>query len=183
MATSADRILLALIVCSLDLLGAPPSQSRLENVKWTSEANVTRIEVALTASARFRVGRLNNPPRIYVDLLDTVIDAALKVREFPVDDALLSQIRIGTGNSSARVVMEVEPRPKESVRILSYPWRLTIDLMPAYKPLVLPKPERSSVTPVPQIPSEIPSATLQLPAPRPPFPVPSVALPPPPAVT
>src|SRR4051794_7363114 len=85
-----------------------PAASQLEvtDVRFWTLSEVTRIAIQTNGEFRFRSDHLNNPERLFFDVLATKPHQGAKgVRVIPVDDKLLKRIRIAeTQPGMTRVV-------------------------------------------------------------------------------
>jgi hypothetical protein len=85
--------------------------------------------MALDGEPKYRVGRLRDPDRIYIDLADTRVAPALHGQRIPVGDSLLRQVRIGQNQPSiARVVADLNSVPDFTVTALDDPTGLMLQL-------------------------------------------------------
>jgi hypothetical protein len=88
-----------------------------------------QVVVDLDAQVQYTVGRLSNPERIYVDLLQTKINPQLKSHLIMVGDSLLARVRIGSNRDSVtRVVLDLNSPLNYRVSELSNPTRLVVSL-------------------------------------------------------
>jgi N-acetylmuramoyl-L-alanine amidase len=99
--------------------------------------DVVRVVIELDGEPAFREERLENPPRVYVDLSSTKASSAVLDRTLRFDgDADLVR-KVWTGrqpNATTRVVLDAEGVSSFSVYPLYSPYRLVIDCIRA-KPL------------------------------------------------
>ena len=78
---------------------------------------------------KFEAQRIDNPERIFFDLLDTNLTSALLGKTFDVDDGLLKKIRVAQFQpGKARIVLEVADRSDYTTFLLTDPPRLIIDI-------------------------------------------------------
>ena len=78
---------------------------------------------------KFDAQRIDNPERIFFDLLDTNLTSALLGKTFDVEDGLLKKIRVAQFQpGKARIVLEVEDRSDYTTFLLTDPPRLIIDV-------------------------------------------------------
>jgi polysaccharide export outer membrane protein len=103
---------------------------QVTGIRQLSEQDSRQVIIDLEAQVRYTMGHLSNPERIYVDLLQTKIDAQLKSRLIDVvGDSLIARVRIGTNKDSVtRVVLDLRSSADCNVFELSNPTRLVIDL-------------------------------------------------------
>jgi len=109
-------------------------KARLTAIRFLSSNSYTRVMMDLSQGARFEAHRLpanlsgGLPPRIYVDILNTVL--ALPSNEpVQVRDGLLRQIRVGQFSPDVvRVVLDMESLRSHNIFLLPDPFRLVIDI-------------------------------------------------------
>ena len=119
----------------------PPGIVAVNNIRHWSGREYTRVVIDMDRSVRFRQGRLDDPYRIYFDLLDTQPSSELASRTFPIEDGLLEQIRVGVNRPNVvRVVLDFKRISDYNVFSLPDPYRLVVDILGTP-----PKPERPAV--------------------------------------
>src|SRR6476661_9811923 len=115
-----------------------PASSQLEitAVRFWTLTEVTRIAVETNGEFRFRSDRLDNPDRLFFDLLATKPRMGVKgVQTTVVSDKLLKRIRVAeTQPGMTRVVLDLESPVDYTASQLSNPDRLMIELRPAAPP-------------------------------------------------
>lgn len=106
----------------------------LTSIRYWSNPGYTRIVLDVSAEAVFSAHFLaadpekQVPPRLYVDIETTSIDAAMMDPKI-VDDGLLRQIRTGRPQPDrVRVVLDLDSVGDYKVFPLSDPWRIVIDI-------------------------------------------------------
>ena len=123
--------------------------------------NYTRVVISVEGSVTFNTARLKDPDRIYFDLQNSRLSAALVGKTFPVEDGFLRQIRIAQYKPTVtRVVLDVEKIRDYSVFPLPNPFRLVIDIHGPPAPLVASgqKPGRSSESAAEEKPAKLSGA-------------------------
>ena len=106
---------------------APDGRAQLTAVRYASAPGGTRVVLELDRAVRYQAGRLDHPPRLFLDLAETHL--ALAGRSFPADDPLLSAIRVAQNQQEvARVVLDLKASADYSVTLESNPPRLVIEL-------------------------------------------------------
>jgi N-acetylmuramoyl-L-alanine amidase len=158
----------------------PPGVIGVRNIRhWSdSKREYTRVVIDLDKDVKYRQGRLENPDRIYFDLLGTRVTKALASKPFPVDGGFLKQIRVGQNKpDTVRVVLDFKSISDYNVFWLPDPYRLVVDISgnkpkpaPAKRapPTVVaakPAPKRSTqlttpAAPAKSTPSKPPSETV-----------------------
>ena len=115
------------------LSGAPASPMRtapvlVRAVNRVVLPEVVRIIVELDSEVPFHHERIDNPPRVFVDLQGTQLTPALRDAVLTYPDDIVRQVRIGRhpGNTT-RVVLDVTNLAGYSFFTLYRPFRLVID--------------------------------------------------------
>jgi N-acetylmuramoyl-L-alanine amidase len=159
----------------------PPGLAQVFNLRfWSGEAS-TRVVIDVEKPVKLHHERIENPDRLFVDLLGTHLHPNLTHRSFPVGDGLLAQVRIAQNRDDVvRVVLDFKQVRDHSVFYLENPTRLVVDVRgtatPRMAALPVPAP---AVTPVPY---DGPAAEPAVPV-IPPRRLPALALPPDPSPT
>lgn len=128
------------------------SLAKLTDVRQWATPDYTRVVIDLEREVKYGVGRLSNPPRIYVDLFGTQVPPALAGKTFPVENGLLQGVRVGQLQPTvSRVVLDVGNLSDYSLFDLPNPYRLVIDVhsrsdatMASEQPQPGSKPEEQS---------------------------------------
>lgn len=95
---------------------------------WSGESS-TRVVIDLDHKVEIKQDRLQDPPRLFVDLIGTRLHPNLVGKTFPVGNAFLKQIRIGVNRENVvRVVIDFGEASSHNVFFLSDPERLVIDV-------------------------------------------------------
>jgi N-acetylmuramoyl-L-alanine amidase len=141
---------LALSLAALALAAGPGPQddprAEIVNLRRATHANFTRIVLDIGKLREYTFGELQDPGRIYVDVLQAKLNPILQGQSYPVKADYISQIRIAQKTpSTVRVVVDVEFPQVQSYRVypLYDPFRLVIDIYP-----------RLTADPAPQAPAE-----------------------------
>lgn len=150
----------------------PPGIVGVRNIRhWSdSKREYTRVVIDLDKDVKYRQGKLENPDRIYFDLLGTRVTQALASKTFPVDGDFLKQIRVGQNNpDTVRVVLDFKSISDYNVFWLPDPYRLVVDISgnkpaPAKRapPTVVaakPTPKRSTQLTTPAAPAKTTRST------------------------
>lgn len=132
----AFRAVLATITFALCLLAAAPRLVALElqEIRFWSLGEVTRVVVQFDGEFRYKWARLENPPRVFFDLPDArlAVDGAKergRMRVIPVNDSTLKQIRYAENTpGSSRVVLDLAGDHEFSASQLANPPRLIIEI-------------------------------------------------------
>ena len=103
--------------------------SHVTSVRHWSTPEYTRIAIGLERDVKFEAQRIENPERIFFDLLDTNLTSSLLGKTFDVDDGLLKKIRVAQFQpGKSRIVLEVADASDYSTSLLTDPPRLIIDI-------------------------------------------------------
>ena len=103
--------------------------AHVTSVRHWSNPGYTRVAIGLERDIKFDAQRIDNPERIFFDLLDTNLTSTLLGKTFDVDDGLLKKIRVAQFQpGKARIVLEVEDRSDYTTFLLTDPPRLIIDV-------------------------------------------------------
>jgi len=130
------RSLFPVLACfSVLLAAAPQDDPRVEivNLRRYTHPNFTRIVLDIGKLREYIPGELQDPGRIYVDVLQAKLNPILQGQSYPVKAEYISQIRISQKTrSTVRVVVDVEFSRIRSYRVyhLFDPFRLVIDIYP-----------------------------------------------------
>lgn len=126
-----------LVVCLLASLLSPAvvSAASLQEIRFWSLGEVTRVVVQLDGEFSYKWNRLEDPPRAFFDLPN--VDLAIvknardrgRMRVMEVNDALLRQIRYAeNAPGTARVVLDLNESCEISTSQLANPPRLVVEL-------------------------------------------------------
>ena len=103
--------------------------SHVTSIRHWSTPEYTRIAIGLEKDVKFEAQRIENPERIFFDLLDTNLTSSLLGKTFDVDEALLKKIRVAQFQpGKSRIVLEVADGSDYSTSMLTDPPRLIIDI-------------------------------------------------------
>ena len=102
---------------------------RLLSVRISAEEASSRVVLKTNALVRYSVGRLSNPDRLYVHLLEATVDPQLKVPQIAGQDPLVSGIQIRIEEDSVtRVVLDLKSDSEYHVSELPGGQGLAIEL-------------------------------------------------------
>ncbi|MDQ2949091.1 MAG: AMIN domain-containing protein, partial [Acidobacteriota bacterium] len=111
--------------------GTSPEPPKVTAVRFWSLMDTTRIAIEATAQFQFRSDRLQNPERLFFDLVGKPDMGPKGTKIIAVGDRLVRQIRIAeTQRGVTRVVLDLSAEVKFSTSQLSNPDRLIIDVHP-----------------------------------------------------
>ncbi len=112
----------------------PPRLATIKDIRRTVLSDAVRVTIELDSEVVFHDERLDNPPRVFVDLPTTRASAGFVDRtiRFEGDADAVRQVRVGRHpNSTTRVVLDVAGISSYSVYPLYSPYRLVIDCIRA----------------------------------------------------
>jgi N-acetylmuramoyl-L-alanine amidase len=153
--------------------GKPAADLQVTAVRFWTMGDVTRVAIEANGDFTFRRDRLNNPDRLFFDIIDARPNVGgLRFSTRQVNDKLLKQIRIAeTTPGRTRVVLDLNTSVDYTVSKLENPDRLMIEL----RALGAAKKQESSA-PASVTTTNPPAAT------TPPAPAPAPVAPPPTAL-
>ncbi len=98
-------------------------------IRYWSAPEYTRVAIDLEHDVQYQSQRIQNPERLYFDLMDAKLASDLAGKNFAVDDGLLKQIRIAQFQPDrARIVLDVDNPADFDTFLLSDPARIVIDV-------------------------------------------------------
>jgi N-acetylmuramoyl-L-alanine amidase len=102
----------------------------VRNIRHWTGTEYTRIVIDLDDEVKYEEGSVQDPARIYFDLLGARVTRDLASRSLPVGDGFLQQIRIGQNKSDVvRVVLDFQNLSEYNVFTLPDPYRLVVDIL------------------------------------------------------
>ncbi len=102
--------------------------AHIDAIQFASYPDHTLVCLVSDKEIRFRTGKLSNPERFYLDILDVTVAKELKDREIKVKDPFLKSIRVGSQLGSAvRVVFDLRPAIAEKIVVLKNPPGLLVN--------------------------------------------------------
>ncbi len=151
---------IALTTASAFALFADPALE-VTAVRFWSMTDSTRVAIETNGEFRFRSDRLQNPDRVFYDLLGAkprMVEKGVRITQ--VGDKLLKRIRVAeTQPGTTRIVLDLEDGVQVVASQLSNPERLILDLRP---PRVEPPAPSFPAAPAPETPAPVPQAAPQL---------------------
>ena len=98
-------------------------------VRPLSQVGSSQVLIDLSGDARYKIGHLSDPERVYLDFLQTEVNPRLISRRIPLQDGLINQVRIGTSEGPVtRVVVDLSVPVRYRVSKLDNPARMLIEL-------------------------------------------------------
>lgn len=95
---------------------------------WNTET-YTRLVISISGEAKYQEGRLENPPRIFLDIQNAKLSPTLAGRSFSLNDGYLSSVRFGQVKEQvARVVLDLDRITSYQISQLSGPSRILIEV-------------------------------------------------------
>src|SRR6266436_5504351 len=143
-----------LLLASTGALCSSSSQLEVTAVRFWTLPEATRVAIETNGEFRFRSDKLENPDRIFFDLLGAKPRMGVKgIHTTTVGDKLLKRIRVAeTQPGMTRIVLDLESPVEYKASQLSNPARLMIELRAA-APAALDQPQTPPLqTPQPQTP-------------------------------
>jgi len=129
----------------------------VRNIRQWTGTEYTRIVIDLDDEVKYTEGSVQDPARIYFDLLGARVTRDLASRIFPVGDGFLQQIRVGQNRADVvRVVLDFQNVSEYNVFTLPDPYRLVVDILgkaPSESAKTPPTPP-TEVAATPAIPTE-----------------------------
>src|SRR5689334_4410563 len=171
-AVLSKLLAVALVVCSA-VVGSAQTSNKVTAVRYWSTQDTTRVAVEVSAEFKYKSDHLENPPRLFFDILGA--RPVMAEKTIAVGDRLLKQIRVAeTQRGVTRIVLDLEQESDFTASQLSNPERLIIEL----RPKGANTPERAEAPPEPRKFEPPPvQAHTDPPAPKPlPAPPPLVAV-------
>ena len=112
---------------------APPEEAgvlpEVTDIRHWSSGESSTVVIDIQDQIQYEAHRLSKPERIYFDLHDTRLAAALTNRIIPVNDALLQRIRVAQPLTGVtRVVLETSSATDFSVSLEPNPYRLLVEV-------------------------------------------------------
>jgi len=102
----------------------------VRNIRQWTGTEYTRIVIDLDDEVKYTEGSVQDPARIYFDLLGARVTKDLASRIFPVRDGFLQQIRVGQNKTDVvRVVLDFQNVSEYNVFTLPDPYRLVVDIL------------------------------------------------------
>jgi len=107
----------------------PDSLALVAGVRHWVSPDYTRVVIDVEQDVQYGVGRVENPPRVYVDLQGTRPVPRINNRTFPVENGLLRGVKTGRHTPDiTRVVLYVGDLTEYSVFELPNPYRVVVDI-------------------------------------------------------
>ncbi len=129
-----------LLAAAVLFLGAKPqadNRTEIINLRYYTHPAFTRIVLDIGRLREYTSGELQQPGRIYLDVLQAKLNPILDGQSFPVKTDYLSQIVVFQKTpTTARVVIDVDFTKVRSYRAyhLFDPFRIVIDIYPRQAP-------------------------------------------------
>jgi len=125
-AVLSKLLAVALVVCSA-VVGSAQTSNKVTAVRYWSTQDTTRVAVEVSAEFKYKSDHLENPPRLFFDILGA--RPVMAEKTIAVGDRLLKQIRIAeTQRGVTRIVLDLEQEADFTASQLSNPERLMIEL-------------------------------------------------------
>jgi N-acetylmuramoyl-L-alanine amidase len=107
----------------------PPGLARVFDLRFWSGETSTRVVLDLESKVKLKYDRVEDPERLWIDLIGTRLHPNLEKRLFPVGDGLLERVRIAQNRPQVvRVVLDFKGSWEHNFFYLDGPPRLVIDV-------------------------------------------------------
>lgn len=139
---------------------APKPTGHVTDIRFWSQSDATRIAIEVDSEFQFRSDKLNNPERVFFDIVGAKPQHRKGVDIIAVGDGFVKQIRVAeTQPGTTRVVLDLSSTLEFQTSRLSNPERLIIELrLPGKTPAVRPPIETTKVF---QPPAQKAAATVE----------------------
>jgi N-acetylmuramoyl-L-alanine amidase len=105
------------------------SQPVIQDVRFRSAPDETRVVIELDRAVPYQFGRLSNPDRLYIDLYKLRLAADWERHSVNIDDERLKTIRIAQNHADlVRIVLDLKVLGDFRVYTLAKPYRIVVDL-------------------------------------------------------
>jgi N-acetylmuramoyl-L-alanine amidase len=107
----------------------PGAPAEVTAIRHWSSAESSTVAIDLQDQVQYEAHHLADPERIYFDLHDTSLSAAISGKTIAVDDAFLVRVRVAQPEAGlTRVVLETKGNPTYSVSLQPNPYRLLVEI-------------------------------------------------------
>ncbi|MGQ9610275.1 MAG: N-acetylmuramoyl-L-alanine amidase [bacterium] len=121
------------------------SRKAIRTIRFHSWNGFTRVVIDLSDSARYKIGKLNNPDRIFIDVNNSEIQPSKRM--LIVNDDIIEKIRAAQyDKDTVRVVLDVKKFDNYKSYVLENPDRIVIDVYGANTINKLPEKNLTSKT-------------------------------------
>lgn len=125
----SSAVVLMLYALLLTRVGQAETPHIIEEIRFRSESVSTRVVIETNGALRYAVGRLPEPERLYIDLLQARLAPGWQKTQLPVRDPRLNTIRVAQNQRGVvRVVLDIKRIKTYKVFSLKKPYRIVIDL-------------------------------------------------------
>ena len=102
----------------------------IDNIRYWESPRSVRVVVDTDHAPTFTQGEIQDPPRVFVDILNARVGRSLAQRALPVESVMLENIRVGQYDSdTVRVVLDLVQLSDVTTFTLRDPNRLVIDVL------------------------------------------------------
>jgi len=127
----------------------------LLKIRSYSHPDKTRVVIDLSEKTEFRVDKLTNPDRIFIDIIGSIIKLEDTFKQIEINDGAIKTVRTAQFNEEiTRVVFDLYQEAKYDLFSLINPDRVVLDIL---------RPEKKEVT----ISETLPTKPVEKPAPGP----------------
>ena len=129
----SGSIALFLTITAMFSLAGTTSTSLVEGFHYVSQPERSQITLQFDRYVRYGYGRLKNPDRLYIDLIDASPGPTWTIPSISPDDAFVKRIRFGHPElSTTRLVLDLKTPADASFAELKSPPRLLLILRPEH---------------------------------------------------
>jgi N-acetylmuramoyl-L-alanine amidase len=132
------------------LNGAVDNNSRdaaVDNIRYFEAGNTARVVVDITGDIKFKVGDVQSPNRVFVDIMPARLNSMLKNKEWSVQSPLFQKIRVAqNADLTVRIVLDGAVLKRVNAFTLKDPSRLIIDVASTDPPAAPAAPAASPAT-------------------------------------
>jgi N-acetylmuramoyl-L-alanine amidase len=140
----------------LGTVDADAKDAAVDNIRYFEAGSTARVVVDITGEIKFKIGDVQSPNRVFIDVSPARLNSMLKGKEWPVSSKLFQKIRVAQySDLTVRIVLDGALPKRVNVFTLKDPSRLIIDVSateitgsPVQPPVNLPAP-----APAPQPPA------------------------------
>ena len=109
----------------------PANAGRVSDIRFWTQTDTTRIAVEVTSGYKMKSDRLQNPDRLFFDIIGVKPQAGKGIQTITVGDARIKQIRVAeTQPGTTRLVLDLSSAVDFDASQLTNPDRLIIEVRP-----------------------------------------------------
>jgi len=104
------------------------SQVAITRIRHWSSSDVTHVAVDLEGNVKFDIGHLDATERLFLDMHGAQLSAKVRSYKMTTPDGFVSNIRVGDGEGSPRVALDLNTPVEYAATLIPDPYRLEITL-------------------------------------------------------